>query len=471
MKEENYRELVYVTLSSDSFINVNKKLVWILGMEASIFLSSLIYKERYYRKENRLTRFSDLNGEWFFSTQEDLAESTCLPFHKQTQCSTLLKKLHLIDVEKKQTPAKNFFKINHKKIVEIMEKDIVDVIEEIEDLYSNLNDLSLKVLMTSQKASFSLYKIINKNNKLKSFSSKEEKESDSDESLIPSNHIEIKRRNKPNKRTLLSTTDLHRNNKVAEIKSLQATGVVKEIIDFWLEQNLLLPKQETKSYNNCVKNIKGLLNGRLFGEKYSIEQIKESILNFSFAATDNDFEPSDIVYKKILSKKRIGEFIYSPFSNNDEKSLFQYYLKNKPKPIKSKEVIEDKHPMITKRLKKFYEEEVLGKAKVNYTQKDENCFRISAIKLKDFHKNNLSKFNRYMVVHDMNLSEWLFEAIKADCYGDVSKISPGWFSSNTTFNRRLPAYLFRQNIIEEQDNKVYCLSDSFSKSDDLQINY
>lgn len=470
MKEENYRELVYVTLSSDSFINVNKKLVWILGIEASVFLSSLIYKERYYRKENRLTRFSDLNGEWFFSTQEDLAESTCLPFHKQTQCSTLLKKLHLIDVEKKQTPAKNFFKINHKKIVEIMEKDIVDVIEEIEDLYSNLNDLSLKVLMTSQKASFSLYKIINKNNKLKSFSSKEEKESDSDESLIPSNHIEIKRRNKPNKRTLLSATDLHRNNNITEKKSLQATGDVKDIFDFWLDNKLLLPKEGTKSYDDCIRNVKGLLNGRLFKDKYSVDQIKESILNFSISALDYDFEPSDAAYKKILSKKRIGEFIYSQFTSSKEKSLFQHYLKNKPKPIKSKEVVEDKYPMITNRLKRFYEEEVIGGAKVSCTQKDENCFRVSAIKLKDFYNKNSSRFNRYMVVHDVNLSDWLFESIKADCNGDISKISPGWFSSDTTFNRRFPAYLFRQNIIEERDNFIRRNND-FSKCDDLQINY
>jgi hypothetical protein len=243
------------------------------------------------------------------------------------------------------------------------------------------------------------------------------------------------------------------------------------VFDFWLEQNLLLPKEETKSYNDCIKNVKGLLSGRLFGEKYSIEQIKESILNFSFAAIDNDFEPSNIVYKKILSKKKIGEFIYNSFSKNEEKSLFQYYLKNKPKPIKSKEVIEDKYPIMTKQLKKLYENEVLGKTKVNYTQKDENCFIASAIKLKEFYNNNSSKFNQYMIAHDINLSNWLFEAIKADCYGDVSKISPGWFSSNTTFNRRLPAYLFRQNIIEESDDKFIRFNDNFSKNDDLQINY
>jgi DNA-binding MarR family transcriptional regulator len=310
------------------------------------------------------------------------------------------------------------------------------------------------------------------NNRITLFSSKEEEnKSDSDESLITSNHIEIKRRNKNElKRKILSSIQ-PTNNSIQEKKSLQITSIIKEVFDFWLEQNLLLPKEETKSYNDCIKNVKGLLSGRLFGEKYSIEQIKESILNFSFAAIDNDFEPSNIVYKKILSKKKIGEFIYNSFSKNEEKSLFQYYLKNKPKPIKSKEVIEDKYPIMTKQLKKLYENEVLGKTKVNYTQKDENCFIASAIKLKEFYNNNSSKFNQYMIAHDINLSNWLFEAIKADCYGDVSKISPGWFSSNTTFNRRLPAYLFRQNIIEESDDKFIRFNDNFSKNDDLQINY
>lgn len=310
------------------------------------------------------------------------------------------------------------------------------------------------------------------NKSLNSSSSKEEEETCSDEQVVPY-PVKINRRNKnkvESKRDLLSSPDMHKNI-TPEKKSLQATGEVKDVFDFWLDNNLLLPKEGTKSHNDCIRNVKGLLNGRLFKEKYSVDQIKESILNFSISALDDDFEPSDAVYKKILSKKRIGEFIYSQFTSSKEKSLFQYYLKNKPKPTKLKEVVEDKYPTITNRLKRFYEEEVIGGAKVSCTQKDENCFRISAIKLKEFYKKNSSRFNRYMVVHDVNLSDWLFEAIKADCNGEISKISPGWFSSDTTFNRRFPAYLFRQNIIEEQENYNQRRNNDFSKCDDLQINY
>jgi hypothetical protein len=379
-----------------------------------------------------------------------------------------------IDYNKKKYPFRSIF-LNPKR--EEMYSELVKY------FYDNFKTKNTEALLSGLYSSITriiqLYNLdYNKENKeynkeLNNSSSKEEEENDSDESLASANPpslIKINRRNKiTNKRALLNSNELHPNKPIKEKTPLQATDVIKDIFEFWKEQNLFLPKEGTKSYNDCIKKVKGLLNGRLFKDKYSVEQIKDSILNFSFAALDNDFEPSDILYKKQLAKKRIGDFIYCQFSKSKEKSLFLYYLNNKPKPIKSKEVVEDKYPVITNRLKKFYREEVLGKVKTDFTQKDENCFRISAIKLKDFYKNNSSRFNKYMTVHDANLSDWLFEAIKADCKDEISMVSPGWFASNTTFNRRLPAYLFRQNILEEL-SKSSPMSNIF-KNDDLQIEY
>lgn len=240
---------------------------------------------------------------------------------------------------------------------------------------------------------------------------------------------------------------------------LQVTSTVREVFDFWLEQNLRLPSPETKSYNNCIKMVNRLLNGRLFNQKYSIEEIKTSIMNFSFAALDPDFEPNDLSYKKTLAKKNIGEFIYNSFNSNGNSSLFKNYLLQPPRPIKSKQVITTEHPVLSNKLRSFYVEEVLGGIKVELSVRDENCFRIAANRIMEFYENNHSQFNSYMSINPPLMAQWLWESIKVDCGDDISKITPGWFYSDTTFNRRFPAYLFRQAILEEKGSKVFNMYD------------
>lgn len=447
--ESECREITYATISADSFISVNKKLVWLLGIEASIYLSSLIHKEKYYRKENKLTKFSSLNGEWFFSTQEDLADSTCIPFHKQSQCSSLLKKLHLIEVEKIGIPAKNYFKINYEKIIGLLNKDTLSVIEEIERADLNLNDQSLIPLMTSQKASFSLYKIINKRNKEKASSKEEAKQTEvcnsatiNNSSSFINDQTFIKRRtiqqslpeNKPDWSKLHPST-----NKRKEIIPLHATEDIEDILSYWNDHyKLPLPKIGTKSYNNCIKLTKAKL------KKHTPDKIKEVISNFYIAATDTRYEPAKPDMKFKYQKMTLDRFIYQGFPT--PYSLFDKYL-DPPKMIGTP--VEDLYPNITNKLISLYREGVLGKARTALSTKDINCFRRAAVMLKEFIKNNEDKFSPYMSVDDYKMARYLFECIVKST-NDESKILPHWFCAEHNINKTLPAYMYRQGILEEE---------------------
>lgn len=266
-----------------------------------------------------------------------------------------------------------------------------------------------------------------------------------------------------------TSLSVHKSKK--EIQPLSIPKNVQEIFDYWNEMGLQhLPSIGTKNYNDCIHKAKGLLNGTIFGTKFSMEQIKKSIMHFSLAALDREFEPANLITKKRFSKTTIGDFIYNSFRTNGDSSLFKKYL-DAPKENPTREIIKDKFPQITNALKTFYRKEVVGGAKINFTQKDENCFRSGAIQLKEFIQNNIRKLNPYVVPHDSNLAEWLCEAIKADCKEDMSIVSPAWFASGTTFNRRLPAYLYRQALIDDSRGGVITGTLGDAGADDLQIFY
>lgn len=318
---------------------------------------------------------------------------------------------------------------------------------------------TLNHIKIDNKTSFSSY------NSSKEELTKKSEEGFSNENLMPP--PKIKTRTKPLTETesekplsnlmkalnVILPSELHPQQPKKPITPLQVPSDVQEIFDYWTELQLHLPRTETKSHNECIRKVKGLLNGRLFGKKYTIEEIKTSIINFSIAALDPNFEPSDAGYKKNLSKKNIDEFIYNSFLQKGNNSLFKVYLERSPEPATSKQIVKTEYPKVVNKLKDFYIKEVIGGAEVQITDKDENSFRIAANRLMEFWDKNHSRFNSHMSINPPLMAGWLCEAIQADCNGDVSKITPGWFCSDTTFNRRYPAYLYRQAILEEKESR------------------
>jgi len=101
-------------LRDDEFILVNKKLLPILGVKATIYLSVLISKEKYFFNRGLLV------DNQFWNTQKDMEQLTLLSPKKQSGAIKILKANNLIEVERKGIPFKNYFKINHEKIFQIL---------------------------------------------------------------------------------------------------------------------------------------------------------------------------------------------------------------------------------------------------------------------------------------------------------------------------------------------------------------
>ena len=494
-QELNYRELVRSTISSEAHFVLNKKLVKILGAEPSVFLSDLLSKERYFNEKNQLTE----DG-WFFNTQKNRKEDTGIPYHHQTAIVRALCSIGLMEERKQGLPKKQYFKINHKMIALFCgtPKDDLDKYKTrfytyLKGAFSYNNKCKgNKISFLRKDTSLTDVKEVLSLRKDKSDSSNRLNRRPSDKNIntdidtlisknintdIPTNEKNLTNNDTPIKGSLIPseieissaaptpsplknvflTKELHPPQSPKKVVTLKVPPNVQEIFDYWTEQDLRMPKEETKSYNRCIRDVKDLLNGKLFaGEVYSIEQLKDSITYFSFTALDPDFEPGDLAIKKKLSKMSIAEFIHS-FNGF---SYFKKSLTEKPTPLKCKEVVEDKYPTITGIIKRFYREEVVGGAKIEFSQKDENCFRAGAIKTKAFYERNIRKFNPYMRIQDDKLAHWLIEAIKVDVNDDVRKITPGWFSSNQTFNHRFPAYLYSQAILQGCEDR-YNNSENF----------
>jgi DNA-binding transcriptional ArsR family regulator len=241
----------------------------------------------------------------------------------------------------------------------------------------------------------------------------------------------------PEKKT--DWSKLYPTNKRKEVPPLHATEDVEDILSYWNDHyKLPLPKIGTKSYNNCIKLTKTQL------KKHTPDKIKEVISNFYIAATDTRYEPAKPDMKFKYQKMTLDRFIYQGFPT--PYSLFDKYLEP-PKMIGTP--VEDLYPNITNKLISLYREEVLGKARTALSTKDINCFRRAAVMLKEFIKNNEDKFSPYMSVDDYKMARYLFECIVKST-NDESKILPHWFCAEHNINKTLPAYMYRQGILEEE---------------------
>ena len=98
-------------LSSSAFLIVNKKLAKSIGLKETVLLSDLISKEEYFITTGKID-----NG-WFFNTEQNIFEDTTLTPYQQRKCLKTLKNHQLVDVRRKGTPAKLYFKINEEQVV------------------------------------------------------------------------------------------------------------------------------------------------------------------------------------------------------------------------------------------------------------------------------------------------------------------------------------------------------------------
>lgn len=383
----------------------------IFGITPTLLLVDLMSKWSYFEKEGRL----DKEG-YFYNTHENIEKDTCLTAKQQRRAAQILQNLGVLSIKLKGVPAKNYYKINAKKLCFLVTTRYYQK-SQLEKTKGNINKIN-----------------INKN-KNKLFSKENNKVPNGTFSSITSENsssIKLKRR-KP----FIPKEIIQKN----------IPSDIQDIFNYWKELGLRMPKKETKSYKNCIQKVKGLLSGTLFSKKYSIDIIKEVICSFSFAALDLQFEPANPIYKKKLSKITIADFILNEFNKNGNASLFKQYLKEPPKTLKQFTPVEDKYPAVSKQIKKTYQEKILGGTKTEITSSDEDCFRRASNKLIDFFKNNEDKVALNLKNSDkVNL---LFDSILKTVNENQVTITPGWLCSSNTINKRLPSYCFKQSVFQE----------------------
>lgn len=100
----------------------NKTLARKLGLHESIFLGEIISEYDYWKKRNSLTE----DG-YFYSTVDNVQESTTLSDYQQRSIIKHLTDLHIIEVRISGMPAKRFFKIDLERFYDILlEEDCND---------------------------------------------------------------------------------------------------------------------------------------------------------------------------------------------------------------------------------------------------------------------------------------------------------------------------------------------------------
>ncbi len=99
---------IFELMNPDNTMTINRILAHKIGLHETLIYFALISKHYYYSKHNRL----DMDGS-FFSTINDLFESTTLSRKQQDSAIKKLVGIGLISVKVKGTPPKRYFTINN----------------------------------------------------------------------------------------------------------------------------------------------------------------------------------------------------------------------------------------------------------------------------------------------------------------------------------------------------------------------
>lgn len=98
---------IFKLLNPDNTMSINRQLAHAIGLAEAVVYGALLSKYAYYDQHGLLT-----DGDWFYSTVEDLEESTALTARQQRRCIDTLIKSGLIRCKVQGMPAKRYFCIN-----------------------------------------------------------------------------------------------------------------------------------------------------------------------------------------------------------------------------------------------------------------------------------------------------------------------------------------------------------------------
>ena len=420
------KEKSIYSLLGGPFWILNKDMVKALGIEDSLWLADIFSKWKYFEEKGLL----DKEG-YFFNTQKNIQEDTTLSGHKQTEITKRLKEKGLLKIKFQGLPARNFYKIDTEKLLELLEKQIEKQASDI----GGPSDPNIKSLATQNVGDIIRIKG-NENKGNKSSLNKGEDPFIKKGSEIPP----LTDESKPLKR---------------KIRSERLREEV-QIFYFWntLGKPLSIHRDDTKIYRNGLDECKKKLL------QHSVDNIKSRIRQYHSLLVSPDttinlnvpghrvgfdefFRFSDNT-KNRMAKQKVDLDIKSWFDEcaPDLDPLGKYVKVGTP----------DDHPVVTRVMKKTFVNKVLGGTDPKeWSVRDEECFRRASIRLIGWFDDNKKRviISEEERRYPNKLGRYLFAALEAKMNGSLDKITPGWLCSDIMFKRTLPAYLHEQAMIRE----------------------
>jgi uncharacterized phage protein (TIGR02220 family) len=101
-------------IASNNYIVVNKQLARVFGLEGAVILGELASEMEYWQQRG------ELQDGYFYSTIENVKDSTTLSDKRQRTALTTLKDAGIIDIKLAGLPAKRYIRINEKQLAAIL---------------------------------------------------------------------------------------------------------------------------------------------------------------------------------------------------------------------------------------------------------------------------------------------------------------------------------------------------------------
>lgn len=125
--------------SSKAYFPVNKRLVQYYGPEVAVFLTNLIDKYIYFENKGLIEE-----EDWFFIIHKHQMEQTGLTISKIRTCKAVLKEDRILKTKYAGVPPKEWYKINHKHLFDL-------IFREDEITISNRNETSSLIVRFRDK--------------------------------------------------------------------------------------------------------------------------------------------------------------------------------------------------------------------------------------------------------------------------------------------------------------------------------
>ena len=402
MKEENKLNDDIAQLLHGPFYQVNIKLIKIYGINTALFISHIVSKYNYFKKNNMINEEG-----YFYNIKDQIEEETSLTSTVQYRITKKLIENKILKVKKRGLPAKNYYKIDFIKLASVLNTDSHFKCKSLDIYKSKINNI--------------------KDNNTKNSSSKEEESKQACQLIIPKLINRKKLR-----RALKETT-----NPITDKK-------VQKAIEYWNTKGKPFPRHTIQN-SKIIKSINKKLKKKIRKNNLSLSKIIEAI------DTYYNFITSPLtVHSKPFNMSQFllfDQYQYSKQNKVEINSWFDECLKGKDYLFKTYgKYVKNNNPELTEKIWTLWKKNSL---KVN---KDipymENNFRIAADKLVSFINENNSRIKLNKIEKNpLMFVNYLFGAALNGGGGDTDRMRPGSISNNYFFDEILPTYLKKRGLM------------------------